>query len=71
MSVVVNNTLHANDAFLRHWIIIKVELRSLSLQTRFGVIVPSFGVIVPSFLCLSTLACGSWPGARLFFFCFE
>ena len=44
------NTLHANDAFLRHWIVIKVELRSLSLQTRFG-------VVVPSCLCvMSTLA---------------
>ena len=57
------NTLHANDTFLRHWIIIKVELHSLSL-TRFSVVVPSFS-------CASTLACGLWPGAHLFFFCFE
>ena len=27
------NTLHANDAFLYHWIVIKVELRSLSLTS--------------------------------------
>ena len=47
---IIHITLHANDTFLRHWIVIKVELNSLSL-TRFNVVVPSFS-------CASTLACG-------------
>ena len=28
----VINTLHINDAFLRHWIVIKIELGSLPLN---------------------------------------
>ena len=50
------NTLHANDTFLHHWIVIKVELCSLSSTC--------LGIVVPSLSCASTLACGSWPGVK-------
>ena len=51
------NTLHTNDSFLHHWIVITVELRNLPLAC--------LCVVIPCFWCVSTLPLGRFSGSPL------
>ena len=53
------NTLHANDSFLHHLIVITVELRNLHVPLA------CLCVVIPCFKCVSTLPTGRFSGPPL------